>query len=158
MVYDVIGGVFLYHLIQEAELIQLESSKPWVEEAINNWRIAAIITELAAYANDEWSEKQLIVVLSLASKAIETVRNHGDFSQELVSSWHIKDDHKIFHRGLEPIPCEAVARFGEAFSGLLNDVLPEPPSGKWWFFGSKDTVETIEMGVDYDDLDFHQTQ
>jgi hypothetical protein len=42
--YDVAAGVFLKHLIDEAEASE-QADAPWLSKAVSHWRVQAAITE-----------------------------------------------------------------------------------------------------------------
>ena len=44
---------------------------------MHRWRVAAVVTELADYTDDDWANAQI----ALACQAIEASRSHGDFAR-----------------------------------------------------------------------------
>jgi len=156
-VYDVVGGVFLWHLIQAAETHRQDTSIPWLENSIESWRIAAAITELAYFADDNWTQEQTNLILRFCGDAISAIRDHGDFSKAEISTWQLGQELRIFTRGLDPVPSEPVVRFGEALVLLLKEELPAPPELHWWFYGTEDSPKTIKMLRNYDDPDYRNS-
>jgi hypothetical protein len=119
--------------------------EPWLQETVHHWRVAAVVTELAHYADDDWSPSQVDAVIELSRNATDAIRRHGDFAADDVQSWPILDNQRILVRGHDPIPAESVARLGDAFASLLQGQLPPPPNHKLWFYSLGDHVDTIEM-------------
>lgn len=146
-VYDVVGGVFLWHIINVAEQYLLNAHIPWLEERIKAWRVTAVINDLADFADDDWDNEQIRLITKLGNCAISNIRQHGDFTDEEISSWAVLDDLRIFPRGYEIIPVKFIINFGEAFLDMLNGELPEAPKGYWWFYGVGDeySPSTIKM-------------
>lgn len=143
--YDVAGSIFLWFLIQSAEKIPAGDDGHVLAEMIPKWRISAVVTELAHYADDEWTSEQIDLVLQLCDDAISAIRKHGDFAASDVESWPVLDDQRIFTRGHDPIPSEPIARLGEAFVLLLQGQLLLPPNQHLWFYTLDDEVDTIKM-------------
>ena len=146
-VYDVPGSIFLWFLIQSAENFLAANPNAWLEEMISKWRVSAVITEMACYANDEWSAEQIEIVVQLCRDTTAVIREHGDFSARDVESWPVLDDQRIFVRGHDPIPSEPVALLAEAFTLLLRSELPEPPEKHFWFYTLDDEADTIKMNA-----------
>ena len=108
--YDVPGSIFLWHLIQSAEELIANEPKPWLSKMIRKWRIAAAITEMACYTDDEWTTHQIDLIVKLSRQAIMAIRQHGDFSASDVETWPLIDNERLSARGHDPIPSEPVAR------------------------------------------------
>jgi len=151
-VYDVVGGIFLYHLIGVANehLMDTSSSLEWLENVIHKWKVAAAINELAYYLDDRWSEEQLNLVLNLIRTTNRKIRQTEYFKSKTVENWPLLDDLHIHCRGNELIPSEPIALFGEALLALANNTMSPPPDGTWWCYIIDDKPTTINMGVDWD--------
>lgn len=146
--YDVASSVFLKFLIDAASERVSAGADHWLVDAVHNWRISAVISELAHYADDEWSQSQINTVIELSQVATEKIRCGGDIPASEIEAWPILDSQRIFARGHDPVPCEPVARLGDAFIALLQNALPKPPQGQWWFFTLKANADTIPMRAD----------
>ncbi len=146
--YDVPSSVFLKFLIDAATERLASGTDLWLSNAIQNWRVSAAISDLSHYADDDWSQSQIDTVIGLCQTAVNAIRSGGDFPAREIESWQILDDQRIFTRGHDIVPCEPVARLGEAFIELLNNTLPEPPERHWWFFTLDENPDTIAMRVD----------
>ena len=146
--YDVPSSVFLKFLIDAASDRLASGADPWLSDAIKHWRVSAAISEMCRYADDEWSQSQIDTVIGLCRTAINAIRSGGDIPASDIESWPILDDHRICARGHGIVPCEPVARLGDAFIELLNKTLPEPPDRHWWFFALDENPDTIAMRVD----------
>ena len=144
-VYDVAGSVFLWFLIKVANK-QLElHDEPWLRDSIQRWRVSAVVTELAHYADNDWTTSQVDTVIQLSQHAIEAIRLHGDFAASDAQSWPVLDDKRIFARGHDPIPAEPVARLGEAYVQLLQGELPPQLDQHAWFFSLEPEIDTLKM-------------
>ncbi|MCU0719849.1 MAG: hypothetical protein MUC83_09105 [Pirellula sp.] len=143
--YDVPSSVFLKFLIDAASERLTLGTDPWLSNAIQHWRLSAVISELSRYADDEWSQSQIHTVCELCRAAVEVIRSAGDIPAGEIESWPILDEHRISTRGHDFIPCEPVARLGDAFIALLNGTLPEPPARHRWFFTLNDRPDTIAI-------------
>ncbi len=139
--YDVPAAVFLKFLIDAATDQLAVGTDKWLGEAIEHWRVSAVITEMPSWADDEWTQAQIDTVVELCRTATQAIRSARDIPASQVEAWPILDDMRICARGHDPIPCEPVARLGEAFAALLQDRLPDPPAGRRWFFGLDEKAE-----------------
>ncbi|XZE36227.1 hypothetical protein SH501x_001785 [Pirellulaceae bacterium SH501] len=143
--YDVPSSVFLWFLIDAASERLALGTDPWLSDAIQHWRVTAAIPELARYADDAWSQTQICTVCELCRAAVRAIRSSGDIPSSEIESWPILDEHRISTRGHHIVPCERVARLGDAFIALLSGTLPEPPEHHWWFFTMDDKPDTIAI-------------
>ncbi len=147
--YDVPSSVFLKFLIDAAN-DRLESDpSQWLVDAIQNWRVTAVIPDLSHYAEDDWSQPQIESVTELCKRAVSSIRSHGDILAQEIESWPFVDNYRIFTRRHNPVPCEPVARLGEAFIALLDNSLPKPPDRHWWFFTLDEAPDVIAMKEDF---------
>ncbi|MEZ6121477.1 MAG: hypothetical protein R3C28_33650, partial [Pirellulaceae bacterium] len=78
--YDVAGSVFLWFLINAATKRLDSHDQPWLKDMIRHWRVAAFITEMAHYTDDDWTTSQIDLVVQLSHDAIDAIRSHGDFA------------------------------------------------------------------------------
>ncbi len=152
-VYDVVGGIFLWHLVDAAKTYNFEKRLQWLDDCIPKWQIAAAIPDLAFFADDRWTEEQVDLIIRLSQKAITKILAHGDFTDVEVLSLELIDDLKLHVRGMKTIPCVPISRFGEAFMHLLLDELPAPPHKTWWYYGMAEQPETMSMQVNWDELE-----
>ena len=104
-----------------------------------------MISDLSHYTDDEWSQSQIDTVIEMCRTATDVLRSRAEIPAAEIESWPILDDQRIFARGHDPVPCEPVARLGDAFIALLQNKLPTPPERHWWFFTLDDNVDTIAM-------------
>lgn len=146
--YDVPSAVFLKFLIDAANDRLVSDADQWLSDAVQQWRVSAVISDLSHYADDEWSQSQIDTVLELCRTATDALRSGGDIPAAEIESWPILDDQRIFVRGHDPVPCEPVARLGDAFNALLQNTLPTPPERHWWFFTLDENADTIAMSAD----------
>lgn len=150
-VYDVVGGIFLWHLVDAAQQHQCTKVIPWLNDCIERWQVAAAITELSFFADDAWTEEQLDLIVQLSHNAIAAIRSHGSFTHNEISALKLTDDLEVHPRGHEAIASEPIALFGEAFVSLLIGRLPTPPERQWWFYSLGESPGTIKMAVNYDE-------
>ncbi|QDT51372.1 hypothetical protein Pan258_54610 [Symmachiella dynata] len=140
---DVASSVFLKFLIDEANEYYSQKTDDWLNDAISNWCMNTVLSDLGFHLNDDWSQSQLDTVITLCRTTSTNIRTTGDIPAREVASWSVIDDLEICTRGFNPIPCEPVARFGDAVADLLNNTLPEAPYGHWWFYTLDNEVRTI---------------
>lgn len=146
--YDVPSSVFLKFLIDAANDRLASGTEQWLTDAVQNWRVSAAIPDLSHYADDTWSQSQIDTVIELCRTAINAIRSGDDIPAREIESWPILEDQRIFTRGHDPVPCEPVARLGDAFITLLKNTLPEPPDRHWWFFTLDENPDTLAMRAD----------
>jgi len=146
--YDVPSSVFLKFLVDAANDRMAAGTEQWLSNAVCNWRVTAAISELSHYADDEWSQSQIDIVVELCRTTINAIRRGGDIPAYEIESWPILDEHRICTRGHDSVPCEPVARLGEAFVALLQNRLPKLPERHWWFFTLDENPDTIAMRTD----------
>jgi len=143
--YDVPSSVFLKYLIDAATDRLATGTDQWLIATVQHWRVSAAISDLSHYAEDEWSQSQIDTVIEMCRSATDAIRWRVGIPAAEIESWPILDDQRIFARGHDPVPCEPVARLGDAFIALLQNKLPIPPERHWWFFTLDDNVDTISM-------------
>lgn len=146
--YDVPSSVFLKFLIDVAVFHLQSHQSQWLADVVQNWRVTAAIPDLSHFAEDDWSQSQIETIIELNRSAVNIIRTHGDISAQEIESWSILENLRIFTRGHNPVPCEPVARLGEAFIALLNNTLPKPPDGYWWYFTLDVNPDLIEKRED----------
>ena len=146
--YDVPSSVFLKFLIDAANNQLTSGADQWLSDAVQHWRVSAAISDLSHYADDHWSQSEIDIVIELCRTATSAIRCGGDIPAREIESWQILDDQRIFTRGHDPVPCEPVARLGDAFIALLQNTLPEPPERHWWFFTLDENTDTISIRAD----------
>ena len=72
--YDVAAGVFLKHLIDEAEASE-QADAAWLSQAVSDWRVQAVIIEFGLTLEEEWSSAQRQIFTELADAACKKLRN-----------------------------------------------------------------------------------
>jgi hypothetical protein len=147
--YDVAAGVFLKHLIDEAETSE-HAREPWLLEALSHWRLQAAITELGLALDENWSSAQKQIFVSLAGGACKKLANRESIPAEEVASWRLIEDLHIFPRSTNEILTAPIIELGEATIMLVSGNLPRPPKGEAWLYGTPSGRSTIRMdGDDY---------
>ena len=141
--FDVVSSVFLKYLIDAANEHLAQGGDEWLTDAISHWRFNAECSDCGLYLDSDWTSAQTETVIALCRTAVQKIRDTGDISESVVASWLTQDKLDISTRGVDPVPCESVARFGNAIADLLNNTLPDPPDGHWWFFTHDDELKTI---------------
>lgn len=144
-VYDVVGGIYLKHLVDAAT--EREDRSDWLNQAIEGWRVAACVTELASYANEEWDSNQVETVIDLCLEAIQAIERQEVFTSLEIEAWPVHEELRIRARGHEEIPSRPIVAFGHAFIALLEERLPRAPDLHWWFYTLADDPETTAMAV-----------
>lgn len=76
--YDVAAGVFLKHLIDEAEASEY-ADEPWLSKAVSSWRLQAAITEFGLTLEEEWSGAQRAIFIELAEAVCKNSRNENRY-------------------------------------------------------------------------------
>jgi hypothetical protein len=150
--FDVVGKIFLKHLIDAAEASLLDSSdmpqigfkNAWLEHVIQKWRVAAIVTEYAFFLEDQWVDEQVDFACALIERACEMLSRRQQISAKEFTSWPMLDDERIFARGLASVSTACLIHLGEAVIALRNNTLPEPPAGTWWYYSFEDTPGTMQ--------------
>ena len=143
-VFDVASSVFLKFLIDAAT----ETSgtvAPWLVGVVQEWRINAVVSDVGFYLDSTWSQSQLNTVVTLCRLSAERIRARGDISAKEVESWPILEDGHICTRGIDPIPCEPVARIGDAIVSLIENTLPQPPAHHEWCYTLDEDLRTIPV-------------
>src|SRR5262245_2200955 len=76
--HNVVYSVFLKHLIDVASERLSSDKNVWLTEAVEHWRVHAVVSDLGVYLNDDWSQSQIDVVIEMCRKAAQTIRASGD--------------------------------------------------------------------------------
>lgn len=142
--YDVAAGVFLKHLIDEAEASERVDG-PWLSKAVSDWRVQAAITESGLTLEEEWSSAQRQVFIELAEAACKKLATRESIPAEEIVSWPLADELRIFPRGAKEVLTAPVIELGRAIIALVSGDLPQSPEGEAWFYGTPTGRSTIRM-------------
>jgi hypothetical protein len=142
--YDVVAGVFLKYLIDEAERSE-DANEPWLSAAISQWRVQASIAEYGFTLEEQWSSAQKQTFLKLAEGACNKLTSRESIPAQEVASWPLVDELRIFPRGSEEMLTAPVVELGHAVIALVSGKLPHPPEGEAWYFGPWIGSKTIQM-------------
>jgi hypothetical protein len=142
--YDVAAGIFLKHLIDEAE-VSGQAQTSWLSEAVSSWRVQAAITELGLTLDEKWSATQRQTFINLAEQACKKLATRESIPAEEIVSWPLVDKLRIFPRGAKEVLTAPVIELGRAIIALVSGGLPESPQGEAWFYGTPNGRSTIRM-------------
>jgi hypothetical protein len=142
--YDVAAGVFLKHLIDEAEASE-HADEPWLSKAVSSWRVQAAITEFGLTLEEEWSSAQRQIFIKLAEGACRKLATRESIPAEEVANWPLVDELRIFPRTAQEVLTAPVIELGHAIIALVSGSLPRPPKGEAWFYGTPTGRSTIQM-------------
>ena len=142
--YDVAAGVFLKHLIDEAEASK-HADEPWLSKAVSSWRVQAAITELGLTLEEEWSSAQRAILIELAEAACKKLEQRKSIPANEIASWPMTDKLRIFPRSATEVLTAPIIELGRAIIALLSGNLPQSPKGEAWFFGTPTGRSTIRM-------------
>jgi hypothetical protein len=93
--YDVAVGVFLKHLINEAQASR-EANTPWLSEAVSHWHRQAAIAEFGLTLEENWTSLQRQTFIELATKACEKLAMRESIPADEIEAWSFGDDLRIF--------------------------------------------------------------
>jgi hypothetical protein len=143
--FDVVSAVFLKHLVDAATSHLLLQNEAWLADAIGHWRFNAVCGDCGLFLDDSWSIEQIATFTKLAREACSVLSKREEISAEEIQSWQMVEgkDGRCFARGLPALTTASAIRLGEAIINLVNDKLPEPPPGTWWFFGTEESGATM---------------
>jgi len=142
--YDVAAGVFLKHLIDEAEASK-HTAEPWLSKAVSSWRVQAAITEAGLTLEEEWSSAQRAILIELAEAACKKLEKRKSIPAEEIASWPMTDNLRIFPRSATEVLTAPIIELGRAIIALLSGNLPQSPKGEAWFYGTPTGRSTIRM-------------
>jgi len=142
--YDVAAGVFLKHLIDEAEASE-QASEPWLSEAVSDWRSQAAIAEFGLTLNEQWSSAQRQTFITLAETACKRLATRQSIPAQEIASWPLVNELRIFPRGATEVLTAPIIELGHAIIELVSGRLPRPPKGEVWFYGTPTGRSTIRM-------------
>lgn len=142
--YDVAAGVFLKHLIDEAEASE-HADEPWLSKSVSSWRVQAAITEFGLTLEEEWSSAQRQIFIKLAEGACKKIATRESIPAEEVAGWPLVDELRIFPRTAKEVLTAPVIELGHAIIALVSGRLPRPPRGEAWFYGTPTGRSTIKM-------------
>jgi len=141
--YDVALGVFLKHLIDEAE-VSGQANTPWLSSAVSSWR-EAFISGYGLTLDVNWSATQRDTLVTLAEEACARLATRESIPAEEIDSWHILDDERFFSRGAAEVFTAPVIELGRAIIALLSGQLPNAPKGEIWFYGTPNGRCTLRV-------------
>jgi len=142
--YDVAAGVFLKHLIDEAEASE-QADAPWLSQAISDWRVQAAITEFGLTLQEDWSTAQRQTFIELAGAACKKLAARESIPAKEIASWPMTDKLRIFPRGATEVVTAPIIELGRAIIALVSGNLPPSPKGEAWFYGTPTGRSTIRM-------------
>ena len=142
--YDVAAGVFLKHLIDEAEASE-QAGEPWLSEAVSDWRAQAAITEFGLTLKEQWSSAQRQTFITLAERACKKLATRQSIPAQEIASWPLVNELRIFPRSATEVPTAPIIELGHAIVELVSGKLPRPPKGEAWFYGTPTGRSTIRM-------------
>jgi len=142
--YDVAAGVFLKHLIDEAEASE-QASEPWLSEAVSDWRAQAAIAEFGLTLNEQWSSAQRQTFITLAERACKKLATRQSIPAQEIASWPLVNELRIFPRSATEVLTAPIIELGHAIIELVSGRLPRPPKGEAWFYGTPTGRSTIRM-------------
>jgi hypothetical protein len=142
--WDPVLGVFLKYLIDAAKASP-EITKPWLEEPMRGWCVAACVSDVGYVVDDEWSDDEREKFLGLAEEACAEIGKQEWFSFEEMLGWQILDREGVFPRG-DGVTAASVLDLGRAIIALVRGELPKASDGKEWFYGpyGRDEWDTRE--------------
>ena len=142
--YDVAAGVFLKHLIDEAETSG-QADAQWLSQAVSDWRVQAVTTEFGLTLQEEWSSAQRQIFIELAEAACKKLATRESIPAQEIASWPLKDELRVFPRTANEVLTAPVIELGRAIIALVSGDLPRPPDGEAWFYGTPTGRSTIRM-------------
>jgi hypothetical protein len=86
--YDVAAGVFLKHLVEEAEASE-HKDEPWLLEEVSHWRVQACISDFGITLKEQWSSEQRQIFIKLAEGACNRLATRESIPAEEVTSWRL---------------------------------------------------------------------
>lgn len=141
--FDVVLAVLLKHLI-DAAAPHVPEAGVWLAEAVEHWRVGAIMPDVSGNPiDDAWSNDQIAVVVELIEDACAALLQHESIPATEIAGWDILDGEAIFTRGYPSIPTKPIIRLGNAIIALLTNELPPAPPGTRWWYGIEDEPATI---------------
>jgi hypothetical protein len=142
--YDVAAGVFLKHLIDEAEASE-HADEPWLSKAVSSWRVQASITEFGLTLEEEWSSAQRAIFIELAEAACKKLETRELIPAKEIASWPMTDKLRISPRSATEVLTAPIIELGRAIIALVSGNLPPSPKGEAWFYGTPTGRSTIRM-------------
>lgn len=142
--YDVALGVFIKYLLDAAAQSE-EADKPWLCEAMSDWRLQAVVTEYGFTLDERWSAEERNAFIALAGQACDAIAARESIPVAEIVSWPFVDELHIDPRGAKEVGTAPVVELGRAIVALVLDQLPAPPKSEAWFFGTPDGRSTVKM-------------
>src|SRR5262249_7966540 len=122
-----------------------QAKSAWLSQAVSNWRVWAVITELGFTIDEHWSSEQRDTFIALAEQVCAALATRDSIAAEEIVNWHFADDLHLETRGAKNVPTKPVIELGRAIISLVRGELPEAPKGEAWFFGTEAGRSTIRM-------------
>jgi hypothetical protein len=145
--YDVAAGVFLKHLIDEAQTSE-HADESWLSNAVSSWRVQAAITESGFTLEKDWSSEQRQIFIKLAEQACKKLATRESIPASEIANWPLVDELRIFPRSKTEVLTAPVIELGHAIIELVSGNLPRPLKGEAWFYGTPTGRSTIRMTGD----------
>ena len=146
--YDVALKIFLKHLIDVSQFRCVGADCVWLGEAVRSWRVSTILASdlgLTIDIDETWSTNEVSTFIELVEEACRRLADRDSIPAEEIKSWDILDGHGVFQRRATDGLTAPIVELGRAIIALVNETLPEPPTGTLWFFGTPTPDNTIRM-------------
>lgn len=142
--YDVALGIFLRHLIDEAEKSD-DARTEWLSTAISSWRVVACISDYGLTLGASWSETERRTFVALMEGACARLEERASIPAAEIVAWPLLNDLHIFPRGATEVFTAPVVELGRAMIALVSGRLPEAPDGEAWLYGTETGRQTLRM-------------
>jgi hypothetical protein len=140
-VYDVAFSVLAKHLV-DAALAHPSIAEPWLAEAARRWGVEAVITDCGMHLDDDWSPRQVAIVIELLGHACDALSSREEIPREEIESWsfdHEAGPLRVETRGEDVMETARVITLGRAIADLLRGTLAETPPNHTCFFGFQES-------------------
>lgn len=110
---DVAAGVFLKHLIDEAEASE-QAGEAWLSEAVSDWRAQAAIAEFGFTLKEQWSSAERQTFITLAERACKKLATRQSIPAQEIASWPLVNELRIFPRSATEVLTAPIIELGHA--------------------------------------------
>lgn len=130
-------------LIEMASEVEARNEE-WFKGLLQQWRVQATVPDLGCTLDDGWSREHLSVVVELARRTRERLREPSTEAHMLDPTWSVLDELPVAGGVGSHNLMLRVNEVAKAFIDLLDGSLAEAPDGTWWAVGwgqgDRDTI------------------
>lgn len=132
-----------------ATMADLASQRPesertaWLIDLERQLRVDAIVGADHAIDLDQWCDGHEEQFIALVAEAAGHLQERRRITAAQAAHWIVLGDDLIIWRGHEVVDTAPIVTFAHAMIDIIRGTYPQPPEGRYWYFGHPGEVLTL---------------